>query len=64
MYTNKNFINTTLSNNDGKEFSDDFYWISLQDEVVSQAWRLNLDSGVSSGYNKTTLYKVRPIRSF
>ena len=64
MYTNKNFINTTLSNNDGKEFSDDFYWISLQDEVVSQAWRLNLDSGVSSGYNKTTLCKVRPIRSF
>ena len=68
MHTNKNIINTTLQNNGGTEFStgnDIFYWSSSQDLGVNhKAWRQNLGNGSSSGHDKTTLYKVRPIRSF
>ena len=71
MHTNKNIINTTLQNNGGTEFStgnDIFYWSSSQDQGGNnkhkRAWRQNLGNGTSSGHDKTTLYKVRPIRSF
>ncbi len=71
MHTNKDIINTTLQNNSGSEFSignDIFYWSSSQDQGGNnkhkRAWRQNLGNGTSSGHDKTTLYKVRPIRSF
>ena len=65
MYLNRRDVNPTLLDNGGDQLSNENYWSSSQDiGVEDQAWRQNLHTGDRSGNNKTTLYKVRPIRSF
>ena len=64
MFNFRAFINPELSIMNGSQFTDEYYWSSSQ-YSTDKAWRQNIGgSGASSGHDKTTLYKVRPIRSF
>ena len=64
MYDKRVRINEELSNINGSQFTDQFYWSSSQDSYDNKAWRQNLVRNIQGGDIKTNSYKVRPIRSF
>ena len=64
IYSQKSTINSTLSSNGYTTYETDFYWYSVETEVVNRAYGINFSTGLAGNDLKKGIHNVRAVLAF